>query len=129
MRHRPFESFWGGVRGACFFAKTSSPITLYLPLPPRLLFPLPAILRKITFDWPAAVRILKTGGTAECILLPILILGTAFRTIGYGRRLLMLTTKEAIEKRRSIRKFKPDAIPDEYINELLRRCEIGAHQL
>ena len=31
----------------------------------------------------------------------------------------LLTTKEAIEKRRSIRKFKPDAVPDEYIIELL----------
>jgi nitroreductase len=31
----------------------------------------------------------------------------------------MLTTKEAIEQRRSIRKFKPDPVSDEYINALL----------
>jgi nitroreductase len=31
----------------------------------------------------------------------------------------MLTTKDAIEKRRSIRKFKHDPIPDEYITALL----------
>lgn len=37
----------------------------------------------------------------------------------------MLTTKEAIEKRRSIRKFKSDAIPDEYINELLNAARLA----
>jgi nitroreductase len=31
----------------------------------------------------------------------------------------MLTTKEAIERRRSIRKFKPNPVPDEIINTLL----------
>jgi nitroreductase len=31
----------------------------------------------------------------------------------------MLTTKEAIEKRRSIRKFKSDPVPDDVISELL----------
>jgi nitroreductase len=31
----------------------------------------------------------------------------------------MLTTKEAMEKRRSIRKFRPDPVPDECIRELL----------
>lgn len=35
----------------------------------------------------------------------------------------MLTTKEAIEKRRSIRKYKPDSIPDEYIRELLNAAK------
>jgi nitroreductase len=37
----------------------------------------------------------------------------------------MLTTKEAIEKRRSIRKFKPDSIPDEYIRELLSAARLA----
>jgi nitroreductase len=37
----------------------------------------------------------------------------------------MLTTKEAIEKRRSIRKFKADAIPDKYINELLMAARLA----
>jgi nitroreductase len=31
----------------------------------------------------------------------------------------MLTVAEAIEKRRSIRKFKPDPVPDELINQIL----------
>jgi len=31
----------------------------------------------------------------------------------------MLTTKEAIEQRRSIRKFKPDPVPEEHITALL----------
>jgi nitroreductase len=31
----------------------------------------------------------------------------------------MLTVTEAIEKRRSIRKFKPDPVPDELINQIL----------
>src|SRR3972149_101845 len=31
----------------------------------------------------------------------------------------MLTVKEAIERRRSIRKFKPDPIPDEFIDQIL----------
>lgn len=37
----------------------------------------------------------------------------------------MLTTKEAIEKRRSIRKFKSDPIPDEHINELLNAARLA----
>ncbi len=37
----------------------------------------------------------------------------------------MLTTKEAIEKRRSIRKFKSDPVPDEYINELLDAARLA----
>ena len=37
----------------------------------------------------------------------------------------MLTTKEAIEKRRSIRKFKPDPIPNEYITELLNAARLA----
>lgn len=37
----------------------------------------------------------------------------------------MLTTKEAIEKRRSIRKFKSDPIPDEYIAELLNAARLA----
>ena len=37
----------------------------------------------------------------------------------------MLTTKEAIEKRRSIRQFKPDSIPDEYIRELLSSARLA----
>ncbi len=37
----------------------------------------------------------------------------------------MLTTKEAIERRRSIRKFKSDSIPDEYITELLNAARLA----
>ena len=37
----------------------------------------------------------------------------------------MLTTKEAIENRRSIRKFKPDPIPDEYLKELLNSARLA----
>ena len=37
----------------------------------------------------------------------------------------MLTTKEAIEKRRSIRKFKPDPIPEEVIRELLNSARLA----
>jgi len=37
----------------------------------------------------------------------------------------MLTTKEAIEKRRSIRKFKADPVADEYINELLDAARLA----
>lgn len=37
----------------------------------------------------------------------------------------MLTTKEAIEKRRSIRKFKSIPIPDEYIAELLNAARLA----
>jgi nitroreductase len=37
----------------------------------------------------------------------------------------MLTTKEAIEKRRSIRRFKPDPIPDEYITELVNAARLA----
>jgi nitroreductase len=37
----------------------------------------------------------------------------------------MLNTKEAIEKRRSIRKYKPDLIPDEHIAELLDAARLA----
>jgi len=37
----------------------------------------------------------------------------------------MLTTKEAIEKRRSIRRFKPDPIPNEYFDELLNAARLA----
>ncbi|MDI6763693.1 MAG: nitroreductase family protein [Thermodesulfobacteriota bacterium] len=37
----------------------------------------------------------------------------------------MFTTKEAIEKRRSIRKFKTEPIPDEYITELLNAARLA----
>ena len=37
----------------------------------------------------------------------------------------MLTTKEAIEQRRSIRKYKPDPIPDGYITELLHSARLA----
>jgi nitroreductase len=37
----------------------------------------------------------------------------------------MLTTKEAIEKRRSIRRFKPDPVPDEYLTELLNAARLA----
>ncbi|MGD1153211.1 MAG: nitroreductase family protein [Syntrophales bacterium] len=37
----------------------------------------------------------------------------------------MLTTKEAIEKRRSIRKFKPDPIPEEHIMALLDSARLA----
>jgi len=37
----------------------------------------------------------------------------------------MLTTKEAIEKRRSIRKFKPDPVPDEVIEALLDAARLA----
>lgn len=37
----------------------------------------------------------------------------------------MLTTKEAIEKRRSIRKFKPDSIPEEHITSLLDSARLA----
>ena len=37
----------------------------------------------------------------------------------------MLTTKEAIEKRRSIRKYKPDPIPDEVVKELLHAARLA----
>jgi nitroreductase len=37
----------------------------------------------------------------------------------------MLTTKEAIEKRRSIRKYKPDPIPDEFVTELLHAARLA----
>lgn len=37
----------------------------------------------------------------------------------------MLTTKEAIEQRRSIRKFKSDPIPDEYITALLDAARLA----
>jgi nitroreductase len=37
----------------------------------------------------------------------------------------LLTTKEAIQRRRSIRKFKPDPIPEEYIIELLESARLS----
>jgi nitroreductase len=37
----------------------------------------------------------------------------------------MLTTKEAIEKRRSIRKFKPDPVPEEHIMALLDSARLA----
>jgi nitroreductase len=37
----------------------------------------------------------------------------------------VLTTKEAIEKRRSIRKFKPDPVPDEHITTLLDAARLA----
>ncbi|MDQ7787587.1 MAG: nitroreductase family protein [Thermodesulfovibrionales bacterium] len=37
----------------------------------------------------------------------------------------MLTTKEAIEKRRSIRRFKPDPLPDEVIKALLDAARLA----
>ncbi|MFA5906038.1 MAG: nitroreductase family protein [Desulfobacula sp.] len=37
----------------------------------------------------------------------------------------MLTTKEAIENRRSIRKFKPDPIPEEHLMELLNAARLA----
>jgi nitroreductase len=37
----------------------------------------------------------------------------------------MLTTKEAIEKRRSIRKFKTDPVPDEHITALLNSARLA----
>src|SRR5208282_4590469 len=37
----------------------------------------------------------------------------------------MLNTKEAIEKRRSIRKYRPDLIPDEDIRELLDSARLA----
>ncbi len=37
----------------------------------------------------------------------------------------MLTTKEAIEKRRSIRKFKPDPVPSEHIMELIEAARLA----
>jgi nitroreductase len=37
----------------------------------------------------------------------------------------MLTTKEAIEQRRSIRKFRPDPVPDEFITALLDAARLA----
>lgn len=37
----------------------------------------------------------------------------------------MLTTKEAIEKRRSIRKFKPDPVPETHLMELLDSARLA----
>lgn len=37
----------------------------------------------------------------------------------------MLTTKDAIKNRRSIRKFKPDQVPDECIKELLESARLA----
>jgi len=37
----------------------------------------------------------------------------------------MLTTKEAIEQRRSIRKFKPDTVPEEIIDALLDSARLA----
>jgi nitroreductase len=45
---------------------------------------------------------------------------------GFGsRKSEMLTTKEAIEKRRSIRKFKSEPVPDEYITELIEAARLA----
>jgi nitroreductase len=38
---------------------------------------------------------------------------------------MLLTTKEAIEKRRSIRKFQTDPVPDEYITALLDAARLA----
>ncbi len=37
----------------------------------------------------------------------------------------MLTTKEAIEQRRSVRKFKPDSVPEEHITALLDAARLA----
>jgi nitroreductase len=37
----------------------------------------------------------------------------------------MLTTKEAIERRRSIRKYKSDSIPDEHIKEIINSARLS----
>ena len=37
----------------------------------------------------------------------------------------MLTTREAIEQRRSIRKFRPDPVPDECIREMLESARLA----
>lgn len=37
----------------------------------------------------------------------------------------MLTVVEAIEKRRSVRKFKPDPVPDELINQMLEAARLA----
>ncbi len=37
----------------------------------------------------------------------------------------MLTVMEAIQKRRSIRKFKPDPVPDEVINQILEAARLA----
>jgi len=37
----------------------------------------------------------------------------------------MLTTKEAIERRRSIRKFKDKSVPDEHIMELIEAARLA----
>lgn len=37
----------------------------------------------------------------------------------------MLTVMEAIQKRRSIRKFKPDPVPDELINQMLEAARLA----
>jgi nitroreductase len=37
----------------------------------------------------------------------------------------MLTTKDVIEHRRSIRKFKPDPIPDAHIDALLEAARLA----
>ena len=37
----------------------------------------------------------------------------------------MLTVMEAIERRRSIRKFKPDPVPDELINQMLEAARLA----
>ena len=37
----------------------------------------------------------------------------------------MMTVKEAIEKRRSIRKYKPDPVPEELINQILESARLA----
>ena len=41
----------------------------------------------------------------------------------------MLTTKEAIQQRRSIRKFKSEPVPDEYIDALLDAARLAPVRL
>jgi nitroreductase len=45
--------------------------------------------------------------------------------LGLIYRRILLTVKEAIEQRRSIRKFKPDPVPDEYLSELLDAARLA----
>ncbi len=48
--------------------------------------------------------------------------GTAQGVVKLG---IMLTVKEAIEQRRSVRKFKPDPVPAEDITELLNAARLA----
>lgn len=58
--------------------------------------------------------------------------GIAYYFFSVGRvprrvshHVIMITTKEAIEQRRSIRKFKPDPVPDEHIMALLDAARLA----